>query len=56
MGTDARTRRRKGANLSEGKMIDTGLPRLRIALPPASQPDRTLPVRAFSRSGSTTAV
>lgn len=55
MGTDARTRRRKGANLSEGTVIDTGLPRLRIASA-GPQPDRTLPVRAFSRSVSTTAV
>lgn len=55
MGTGARTRRRKHADLSEGEAIDRGLPPLRFALA-GHQPDRTLPVRAFSRSVSTAAV
>ena len=42
-------------NLSEGESADTGLPPLRTACA-EPQPDRTLPVRAFSRNVSTTAV
>lgn len=42
-------------NLSEGEAADSGLPPLRNTSA-GHQPDRTLPVRAFSRSVSTTAV
>ena len=42
-------------NLSEGEATDGGLPPLRVASA-RHQPDRTFPVRAFSRNVSTTAV